>query len=184
MKIYINPGHHVGIDSGAVNPETGLTEAEYVLELGEMVKDHLIAAGCEVRLLQSDNIDWTNPSFANPIDEANEWGADVFVSLHCNAVTSHAARGTEICIYKKSSQSAYLAQKILREITEAVPELWDRGLKERPGLLVLKYTDMPAVLIECAFIDNPDDLKILLNQKDAIARAIARGVTDYERDFF
>ena len=55
----------------------------------------------------------------------------------------------------------------------------DRGLKERTGLAVLKATTMPAALVEIAFIDNADDAGVLINCKDAIARAIARGVTDY-----
>ena len=56
----------------------------------------------------------------------------------------------------------------------------DRGLKDRPGLYVLKHTDMPAVLVELAFIDNEDDAALLRDNQDDFARAIARGVTDYE----
>ncbi len=45
---------------------------------------------------------------------------------------------------------------------------------------MLRCTDMPAVLVEMAFIDNDEDMEILTMQADEIARAIARGVTDYE----
>lgn len=55
----------------------------------------------------------------------------------------------------------------------------DRGIKERPGLIVLRDTAMPAVLIETAFIDNDEDCQLLLEKTDDFARAIARGVTDY-----
>ena len=48
------------------------------------------------------------------------------------------------------------------------------------GLYVLTNTDMPAVLVELAFITNPDDENILANAQDAMARAVARGITDYE----
>ena len=54
-------------------------------------------------------------------------------------------------------------------------------MKERPGLCVLKHTDMPAVLVETAFIDNDEDAELLTNRQDDFARAIARGVTDYEQ---
>ena len=47
------------------------------------------------------------------------------------------------------------------------------------GLYVLTNTDMPAVLVELAFISNEDDEKLLRNNQDDFARAIARGVTDY-----
>ena len=49
------------------------------------------------------------------------------------------------------------------------------------GLYVLTNTDMPAVLVELAFITNPGDEEILANAQDAMARAVARGVTDYEQ---
>ena len=59
----------------------------------------------------------------------------------------------------------------------------DRGIKEavpgKNGLYVLTNTDMPAVLVELAFISNEDDEKLLRNNQDDFARAIARGVTDY-----
>ena len=48
-----------------------------------------------------------------------------------------------------------------------------------PGLIVLKHTDMPACLVETAFIDNDDDTALLTNKQDDFARAIARGITDY-----
>lgn len=56
----------------------------------------------------------------------------------------------------------------------------DRGLKERPNLIVLKDTTMPAVLVETAFIDNDNDAALLTNNADDFARAIARGITDFE----
>ena len=55
----------------------------------------------------------------------------------------------------------------------------NRGVKVGERLYVLKNTDAPAVLVETAFIDNPDDAKLLVDREDDFARAIARGVTDY-----
>ena len=48
-----------------------------------------------------------------------------------------------------------------------------------PGLIVLKHTDMTAVLVETAFIDNDNDALLLINNADDFARAIARGISDY-----
>jgi N-acetylmuramoyl-L-alanine amidase len=72
-----------------------------------------------------------------------------------------------------------LAQYIQNQIVDSLGTL-DRGIKAMPQLLVLKYTDMTAVLVEMAFIDNDDDAELLANRQDDFARAIARGVTDYE----
>ncbi|WP_199846815.1 N-acetylmuramoyl-L-alanine amidase family protein, partial [Acidaminococcus fermentans] len=57
----------------------------------------------------------------------------------------------------------------------------DRGVKVMPGLMVLKHTDMPACLVETAFIDNDADAELLRTGYDDFARAIARGVTDYQQ---
>ena len=77
-----------------------------------------------------------------------------------------------------NSESERLGRCIQNQIVNSIGTV-DRGLKERPGLVVLNSTNMPAVLVEIAFIDNADDAGVLINCKDAIARAIARGITDY-----
>ena len=177
MKVFINPGHCPGVDSGAVNPNSGMQEADVALAIGTLVQGYLEAAGCEVQLLQSDNLmyDGEGPCVC---ETANEWPADIFVSIHCNAASGDA-RGTEVEIYPGSDASSKLGQCIQSQIVSSLGTV-DRGLKERPGLIVLKHTDMPAVLVETAFIDNDDDANLLANNQDDFARAIARGITDYE----
>lgn len=178
MKVFINPGHCPGVDSGAVNPNSGMQETDVALAIGQLVQKYLTDAGCEVQLLQSDNLmhDGEGPCVC---DTANSWPADIFVSIHCNAATGDA-RGTEVEIYPGSDESQKLGQCIQSQIVSSLGTT-DRGLKERPGLCVLKHTDMPAVLVETAFIDNDDDAKLLANNQDDFARAIARGITDYEQ---
>lgn len=175
-KVFINPGHCPGVDPGAINNELGITEADIVHDIGTMVTDYLDKAGCEVTLLQSDNLYYDGEGECVVV-AANSWNADVFVSLHCNAFNG-TAKGTETCIYKLNSESERLGRCIQNQIVNSLGTV-DRGLKERPGLVVLNSTNMPAVLVEIAFIDNADDAGVLMNCKDAIARAIARGVTDY-----
>ena len=81
------------------------------------------------------------------------------------------------------SNGGNLAQCIQSQLIDIIDTV-DRGVKEMPELLVLRYTDMPAVLVETAFIDNDDDMALLVNNEDDIARAIARGVTDYVQSIF
>ena len=82
-------------------------------------------------------------------------------------------------MYSRDSEGACaLAECIQNQIVQSLSTV-DRGVKERPGLAVLRETDMPAVLVETAFITNEEDVQLLMNQKDGFARAIARGVTDY-----
>lgn len=190
MKVFINPGHDTKYDSGAVHTDTNgnvdLRECDVAIKIGTAVKKYLEAAGCECYLLQSDNLapthagrsDYDDRQGLTVTETANDWGADIFVSIHCNAATG-TARGTEVECYSDMSSGGNLAQCIQKQLINSI-DTTDRGIKEMPGLLVLRYTDMPAVLVETAFIDNDDDMLLLMNHWDDIARAIARGVTDYE----
>lgn len=178
MKVFLNPGHCPGIDSGAVNPSSGLQECDVALSIGTLVQKYLTDAGCEVQLLQSDNLMYDGQGQC-VCATANDWNADVFVSIHCNACSGDA-RGTEVEVYPNSEQSYKLGDCIQKQIISSLNTI-DRGLKDRPNLCVLKNTDMPAVLVETAFIDNDDDAELLTNNQDDFARAIARGITDYEQ---
>ena len=181
MRVYINPGHDVKHDSGACNPDSGMRECDVALTIGSLVGQYLEAAGCETMLRQSDNLNWDS-SYEDRQDaavcpEANDWPADLFVSIHCNAASGNA-QGTETLVYCDGGTSGRLARCIQEQIVNSLGTV-DRGIKERSDLIVLKRTSMPAVLVETAFIDNAEDADLLANRQDYFARAIARGITDY-----
>lgn len=181
MRVYINPGHDIVYDPGAVNVDTGLREADVAAAIGEKVRYYLEAAGCEVKLLQSDNLCWDTRYADRNVavcDDANGWPADVFVSIHCNAFNKQA-RGTETLCYSENSPAGTLARCIQMQIVTNLRTV-DRGIKERPNLAVLRATNMPAVLVEMAFIDNDADAALLTQRSDDFARAIACGITDYQ----
>ena len=168
MKVLINPGHDIDLDSGAVNPIYGTRECDVARDAGKMLAQYLETAGCEVRTVQSDDLGYV-------CEQSNEWGADIFVSLHCNAFNT-VARGTET-LYK-SFNGQRLANCIQSQIIRSINTV-DRGVKKRDDLWVLNGTDATAVLVEMAFIDNEYDHSLLINDLDTIVRAIARGITDF-----
>ena len=108
MRVFINPGHHPGLDPGAVNRDYGVTEADIVRDVGALVAEYLRAAGCEVETVQSNNLCGEDAAYTNVCLTANNWPADIFVSLHCNAAAP-AARGTEVLVYDKWSPADTLA---------------------------------------------------------------------------
>lgn len=166
MRIFINPGHDVQLDPGACG--NGLREADVVLAIGKRVENYLRVVGFEVKLFQYDGL-------GEICYDANSWKADLFVSIHCNAATG-TAKGTET--YSSGGmKSKRLAEKIQAQLINSLPVV-NRGVKEA-NFYVLKNTEAPAVLVETAFIDNPDDAKLLVEKEDEFARAIARGVSDY-----
>ena len=164
--------------AGRSTQEAGLRECDVAANIGGLVKGYLEAAGCEVQMLQSDNLAGETPGLPCVVDTANGWSADVFVSLHCNAANGYA-RGTETLVYNEDGDAAELAACIQSQVVGSLGTI-DRGVKERPMLIVLNSTDMPAVLVEMAFVDNDEDAQILTERADEMARAIARGITDFE----
>ena len=179
MKVFLNPGHapNGNPDPGAINEETGLRECDVALAVGKSAASYLNAAGVETELLQSDSLE-------EICEAANTSDANIFVSIHCNAAEAEEANGTETWACAGSYRGGMLANCIQRELVDALGTT-DRGVKIATpgvnGLYVLTNTDMPAVLIELAFITNPSDEEILAHDQDALARAVARGVTDYEQ---
>lgn len=178
-KAFINPGHCIGIDPGAVGPN-GVEEAVVVNNVGNKVKTYLEAAGVEVEILQDDSLE-------NICSAANASDADVFISLHCNASDNPQANGTEIFTSRGETSADYLATCLMRQFSNTFPDIdvrsdySDGDVDKEAGFYVLNNTNMPAVLFEIAFISNPWEEAFLsseLNQ-DEIAKAIARGITDY-----
>lgn len=189
MKVFINPGHDLDYDSGAVSPRTGLRECEVAAHVGALVKHYLEAAGCTCKLMQSDNLAPTSTGRSRYADRqgptvtetANDWDADIFVSIHCNSAEADEACGTETFAYDLDGGAGEkIATCIQDQIVDALNTV-DRGVKANPKLFVLRYTAMPAVLVELGFISNESDEELLMNRQDDFARAISRGVTDYEQ---
>jgi N-acetylmuramoyl-L-alanine amidase len=177
MKVFLNPGH---APNGQPDPGAcgcGLRESDVAAQIGRLVEGYLTAAGLDVMTLQSDSLD-------EVCDTANEWGADVFVSIHCNSAASEFARGVETFSFPGSIGGRDIAGCIQRQIVGAFSKIDDdfpdRGLKEA-NFYVVRNTDMPACLVEMAFISNEEDAALLKYHADDFARAIARGVTDYEQ---
>ena len=189
MKVFINPGHDLDYDSGAVSPRTGLRECEVAAHVGALVKHYLEAAGCTCKLMQSDNLAPTSTGRSRYADRqgptvtetANDWDADIFVSIHCNSAEADEACGTETFAYDLDGGAGEkIATCIQDQIVDALNTV-DRGVKANPKLFVLRYTAMPAVLVELGVISNESDEELLTNRQDDFARAISRGVTDYEQ---
>lgn len=169
MKICINAGHYPGLDSGAVGDF--LQEANVTKNIAEIVCNDLQAVGYETLFVQENELhDITNAS--------NAFGADLFISIHCNAAANRAAQGTETFAFHTGSDGDSLAYCIQSQIVNSLGMV-DRGVKYSEGLCVLKYTNCPAVLVETAFISSATDEHLLAGRQIDFAHAIARGITDY-----
>lgn len=170
IKLCLNPGHapNGNPDPGACG--LGLRESDIAASISKKIENILANTGIEIKSIQSD-------SLYEITDVANGWPADLFVSIHCNSFNG-VANGGETLHYPGSTQSIALAKAVHTEMINAL-DLTDRGLKERDRLFVLNSTDMPAILVEVAFIDNPHDNELLRNNQDDFALAISKGIVKY-----
>ncbi|MCL5986741.1 MAG: N-acetylmuramoyl-L-alanine amidase [Actinobacteria bacterium] len=173
--ITVDPGHGGG-DPGATGP-SGLTEKEVNLDIALQLKGLLEANGYAVVMTRADD---SNPSLESRVAVANSSGATLFVSVHNNAFTNPEANGTETWYTpSQSALSGALAKSVLGGVVDAIG-LRRRGVKEG-NLYVTKNTIMPSVLVESAFITNPNEENLL---KDAgfrglIAAGIFNGIINF-----
>lgn len=172
-KIYIDPGHG-GTDPGATG--FGAQEADIVLTVSKYLQTELKRQGLAVKMSREKDI---AKSLSARCSEANTWGADVVVPIHCNAHADASASGTETWIYKTGGNAENLAKKVQPNLVSALGTK-NRGIKEG-NLAMVRDTKAPAILIELAFITNKADNAKLVSaayQKKA-AVAICKGICSY-----
>lgn len=173
MKITIDCGHG-GEDSGATGSFNGLFESHAVLDIGLKLKV-LLETYVDVQMIRESD---TFVSLPERCRMANEWGADIFVSIHLNSATSDAS-GFEV-FTSGSTGSRDLANKVGYRHAEAFPNQKNRGVKTA-GFYVLKHTDMAAILTEGCFLSNDAENQwVSLDEtRQQMAQAICLGILDY-----
>lgn len=186
-KITIDAGHG-GNDSGAIGP-TGIMEKTVTLRIANEVRRLLMAEGATVYMTRDTDTE-VSPKGANAsdieelqarCDVANQNASDVFVSIHMDSFSSGAAKGTTGYYYSLGSQkSRDLADKVRSGVIDQIGTQ-SRGTQSC-NFYVVKHTDMPATLVEVAFISNPTEEQ-LLDSEDGIKKA-AQGIVDGIADFF
>ena len=168
-KIVLDAGHG-GEDPGAV--WQGRNEKDDTLKLTLAVGEILENNGFDVVYTRTTDV------YQTPFEKAqiaNRSGADFFVSIHRNSSPRpNQYSGVESLIYDKSGIKLQMAENIDNAL-EAVG-FKNLGVKERPGLVVLRRTRMPAVLVEAGFINSDTDNELFDSRFQEIARAIAGGI--------
>ena len=183
IKIYIDQGHNptgypnagaswYGQQEQDVTYEVGLYLAQMLREDGRF--DVRLSRPTENTVLGTSNA----TSLRRRVAEANEWGANYFISIHANASENTTANGTEVYVYRLYTQANWLAEHVLQGIVDTVGTK-DNGVRARTNLYVLRRTAMPAILVELGYLSNPGDAEKLKNDRYAFALGIYRGILRY-----
>ncbi|MEW6426100.1 MAG: N-acetylmuramoyl-L-alanine amidase [Bacillota bacterium] len=179
--IVLDPGHG-GSDPGATGRTTGLQEKDVNLDVARRTAGLLSGYGARVVLTRrgDDYVD-----LDERVRKANSAGADLFVSIHMNANNSTDLKGTSTYYVRTGKDNARLAQS--RRLAESVQNsllaalgLEDKGVRQA-DFVVLRDTTMPAVLVEAAFISNPQEEKLMAagQFRENLAQAIVQGLGNY-----
>lgn len=170
-SIMMDAGHG-GRDPGAVYQ--GRQEKDDTLRLALAVGEILQNHGIDVEYTRTTDV------YETPYEkamEANNAGVDLFISIHRNSFpTDNEVSGVESLVYDLSGLKYEIAEAIDEQL-EAVGFV-NLGVKARPNLVVLRRTQMPAVLVEAGFINSDTDNTLFDNNFEDIAQAIASGILD------
>lgn len=167
-KIVLDAGHG-GSDKGAAYGER--SEKDDALKLSLAVGARLTENGVDVEYTRMTDV------YNTPYEKAvmaNNAGADLFVSIHRNSSKSPDCEGAEALVFQNTGIRSVLAANINKKL-ESV-EFENLGITERPNLVILKRTEMPAVLVEVGFIDSDKDNELFDSKFDEITAAIADGI--------
>jgi hypothetical protein len=171
MKIALDLGHGCHPDTGADGRSYGgCLEEEIINEVGKNLIIHLRNLGHEVLEVRPSGVSSVDESLNYRTNTANNWGADVYVSIHANA---GGGTGTEVFTF--NGECTEKATGVLNQICSL--GFRSRGIKDGSDLAVVANSNMESMLIEICFCDTPQDVALYRSKVDNIARAIATGVT-------
>ena len=184
--IVIDPGHG-GSDPGAVGPK-GTLEKNVTLGIAKKLGAKLEAAGANVFYTRFVDLDVAKRDASGAeelhkrIEVAHEKKADIFVSIHADASISSEAGGTTTYYYVKTPYDLKLAQAVQRRVSVA-GGLLNRGTKQS-GFYVNKKSWIPSILVETAFISNPNEEKLLgqAEFQEKIAAGLFAGIVDFYKE--
>ncbi|MBF2077186.1 MAG: N-acetylmuramoyl-L-alanine amidase [Synechococcales cyanobacterium T60_A2020_003] len=180
LVVVLDPGHG-GTDPGAVGIN-GLSELDVVLPVAQEVAAILEEQGVSATLTRTN--DSQTIDLAPRVQTAERADADLFVSIHANAISMSRPDINGIETYYASDRGRPLAQAIQSNMVE-LTGMRDRGIKTA-RFYVIVNTSMPAVLVELGFVTGSEDAPLLSDPavRSLMAEAIARGILEYAEQNF
>ena len=172
IKISINAGHTAsGAGYGAVYK--GFRESEINRAVVKALIPKLQKLGHTIHNSTVDKASTNKAYLSQVVKSSNNSGAELFLSIHCNASTAHTGHGVECWTYKGAQHTE--ARRICANLSSL--GFKNRGIKDGRNLYVVKNTTAKAILVEMFFLDIYRDRKLYLELgADKIATAIADAI--------
>lgn len=191
-------GKTVVLDAGHGTPDegaqssNGTTEAETNLKIALKVQNLLEQSGCTVILTRSDEsaiYDLDSKTLKqkkisdihNRVKIGNESQADIFVSIHLNKIPQQQYYGWQ-CFFKNGNeQSEKLAKELQENLNKTIEKENNRVAMKIDNVYIVKHVEIPLSIVECGFLSNPEEEKLLLDDsyQNKLAWGIYNGIIEY-----
>ena len=192
-KTIIVDAGHGGIDPGAMNRDQTILEKDVNLKIAMKIKELIEASGGVVILTRNDDTSlYTedggktirqkyNENLKNRKKIIEESSANMFVSIHLNAFQDSKYYGAQTFYPQGKEDDKALAQSIQTELKRVVDNTNNRVIKPRDDIYLIKNNEIPSTLIECGFLSNDKEAKLLNDEhyQEEIAWAIYVGIQKY-----
>ena len=188
--IVIDAGH--GVPDEGAQSSNGTTEAETNLKIALKLQNLLEQSGCTVILTRSDenaiyDIDSKTlkqkkiSDIKNRVKIGNESSADIFVSIHLNKIPQSQYDGWQTFYKEGSEDGARLAKTIQENLNKTIQKENNRIAKTIDKIYIIKHVEITTTIVECGFLSNPDEEKLLLEDEyqNKLAWGIYNGIIDY-----
>lgn len=191
-------GKTIVIDAGHGKPDEGAessrgtTEAETNLKIALKLQNLLEQSGSSVILTRSDenaiyDIDSKTlrqkkvSDIHNRVKIGNESSADIFVSIHLNKIPQQQYDGWQTFYNAQSADGQKLAVSIQNNLNDAIQKENNRVAKSIENIYIVKHVEIPTTIVECGFLSNPEEEKLLLEDEyqNRLAWGIYNGIIDY-----
>lgn len=189
-RVIIIDAGHGGIDGGAIG-KNGTIEKDINLEISKKLKAYIESGGDTCIMIrevdeglysqQGTIRNKKNEDLKNRKDIIKEYKADIFISIHLNSFPQSQYYGAQVFYPKNSEESKLLAKKVQEELLVLLDRGNKRVEKESDNYYLLRDNPIPSILIECGFLSNPEEERLLKDSEyqNKIAWAAYKGIMRY-----
>lgn len=188
--IVLDAGHG-GFDPGKIGVN-GAEEKTLNLEITMLVKEKLEEEGMEIVLTREDDTGLYDENTTNKKVQDLQRRCDLIhktapvcaVSIHQNSYTSEAVNGPQVFYYTHSTEGKRLAEYLQTALVDGLAPESHRQVKGNTSYYLLKKTDVPTAIVECGFLSNPEEARLLTDAdyQEKVAAAIRDGVLAYIKE--
>lgn len=185
--VVIDPGHG-GFDPGKVGVNDVL-EKDINLSISQKLKEKLEAEGIEVLMTRSEDCGLYSSTDSNKkrtdmqkrVEIINTSNATIAVSIHQNSFSQESSKGAQVFYHESSEKGKMLGETLQEVIKSEIADGNHRVAKSNDSYYMLRKTQCPLVIVECGFLSNYEEAKLLTEDEyqDKMATAILDGIKKY-----